>query len=165
MAFTCKLCDAKCSGDYVSTYSEIIAYGQTTAKHSVYYCSEECQMKYDRDSDIIDFNNNLDLVNEIIEKLEPMVGAGLRAGKDVSEIVAVIRSQKTYAKLLKSVMTREMTNAEIMTGAFNARDLLNTASEKVLEGSNNEGMYDDLIQTIAMMTEVVEGRWSHWSCD
>jgi len=165
MAYTCYMCDAKCSGRFVTGCSEVIAYGQKGDKYYKHYCSKECQYIYAREEDRIDFNNNIDDTNDFIDILEKKVRADIPTGKDVSEVVSVIRAEKTYIKFVKSVMTREMTNAEIMAGAFNARDIFNTVSEKVLDGTNNENIYEDLIQTIAVMTAVIEGCWDHWACD
>ena len=144
---------------------EVIAYGQKSAKKSIRFCSRECQWDCAREGDIKEFNNSIDLSNVIIGQLGPVVCAEILNGEDVSEMVAVIRAHKTVNKLLKSVMTREMTNAEIMAEAFNVRGVVNTVSEKVLEGSNHELIYDHLTQIIAMMTAVVEGCWDHWACD
>jgi len=93
------------------------------------------------------------------------VRADIPKGIDVSEMVSVIRAQKAYVKFIKSVMTREMTNAEIMAEAFNVRGVVNTTAEKVLDGTGHEIVYDQLIQIIAMMTAVVEGCWDHWARD
>jgi len=159
------MCNAKCSGRFVTESSEVIAYGQTGDKCSKHYCSKECQNIYEREDDRIDFNNNIDDTNDFIDRLEKRVRADIPTGKDVSEMVSILRAEKTYVKFVKSVMTREMTNAEIMAGAFNARDIFNTVSEKVLDGTNNETIYEDLIQTIVLMTAVIEGCWDHWACD
>ena len=165
MAYTCKMCDTKCSGNFTTEDVEIIAYGQKSAKKTIHFCSRECQWDCAREGDIKEFNNSIDLSNKIIGQLVPVVCAAMRNGEDVSEMVAVIRAHKTVNKFLKSVMTREMTNAEIMAEAFNVRGVVNTTAEKVLEGSNHEPVYDHLIQIIAMMTAVVEGCWDHWARD
>ena len=159
------MCDTKCCGNFMTEDTEIISYGQKSAKKSIRFCSRECQWDCAREGDIKEFNNSIDLSNVIIGQLGPVVCAEILNGEDVSEMVAVIRAHKTVNKLLKSVMTREMTNAEIMAEAFNVRGVVNTTAEKVLEGSNHEPVYDHLTQIIVMMTEVVEGCWDHWACD
>ena len=144
---------------------EIISYGQKSAKKTIHFCSRECQWDCAREGDIKEFNNSIYLSDDIIDRLAPMARDGILNGEDVSEMVAIIRANKTVNKLLKSVMTRKMTNAEIMAEAFNVRGVVNTTAEKVLEGSNHEPVYDHLTQIIVMMTEVVEGCWDHWACD
>jgi hypothetical protein len=145
--------------------TEIISYGQKSAKKSIRFCSRECQWDCAREGDIKEFNNSIDLSNVIIGQLVPVVCADMRNGEDVSEMVAVIRAHKAVNKFLKSVMTRDMTNAEIMAEAFNVRGVVNTTAEKVLDGTGHEQVYDHLTQIIVMMTEVVEGCWDHWACD
>jgi len=145
--------------------TEIIAYGQKSAKKTIHFCSRECQWDCAREVDRNEFKKNSDLSNHIIGQLTPVVCTAMRGGEDVSEIVAVIRAHTAFKKFLKSVMTREMTNAEIMAEAFNVRSLINTTAEKVLDGTGQETVYDHLIQIIAMMTAVVEGCWDHWACD
>ena len=159
------MCDAKCSGRFVTGSYEVLAYGQKGDKCYKQFCSKKCQNIHSREDDLTGLNDNIDDTNDFIDSLEKLVRDGIPKGEDVSELVYIIRSQKTYVKFVKSVMAHEMTNAEIKAGAFNARDILNTASEKVLEGSNDEPVYDDLIQSIAVMTSVIEGCWDYWACD
>jgi hypothetical protein len=165
MAYTCKMCDAKCSGRFVTGSYEVLAYGQKGDKCYKQFCSKKCQSASSREGDLNCLIDNIDDTNDFIDELEKEVRDGIPKGEDVSELVSIIRSQKTYVKFVTSVMTHEMTNAEIKAGAFNARDILNTASEKVLEGSNDEPTYDDLIQSIAVMTSVIDGCWDYWACD
>jgi len=165
MAYTCKMCDAKCSGNFTTDSSDIISYGQKSSKKTNHFCSRKCQWDCARERDRDEFNNSIDLSNELIEQLAPIVRVELLIGEDVSEMVNVIRAHKTMNKFLKSVMTSKMTNAEIMAEAFNVRGVVNTAAEKVLDGTGHELIYDHLIQIIVMMTEVVEGCWDHWACD
>jgi hypothetical protein len=165
MAYTCKMCDTKCPGNFTTEDVEIIAYGQKSAKKNIQFCSRKCQWDCAREGDRKEFNNSIDLSNELIEQLAPIVRVEILNGEDVSEMVTVIRAHKTVNKFLKSVMTREMTNAEIMAEAFNVRGVVNTTAEKVLDGTGHEIVYDQLIQIIAMMTAVVEGCWDHWARD
>ena len=159
------MCDAKCSGRFVTESYEVLAYGQKGDKCYKQFCSKKCQSDSSRERDLNCLIDNIDDTNDFIDELEKDVREGIPKGEDVSEMVSILRSQKAYVKFIKSVITREMTDAEIKAGAFNVRDILNTASEKVLEGTNDEPTYDDLIQSIAVMTAVIGGCWDYWARD
>jgi len=89
---------------------------------------------------------------------------GVRAGRDMSEILSLMGASIAHTNFQEKLMTGTMTTADIRALAYNVRRSAGRAMEKIEEGTGNSYTYDYVLRIIKEMTAAIdEDNFGHWA--
>ena len=163
--YKCTTCAADCNNDYSLTFTDIIAYGQTeTITVDKYFCAPWCRVLHLRNENTEAWGETAPTARRSIANMKIVIERGIRAGKDMSEILSLMCAATAHTDFQDKLMTGTMTCAAIKVLAYNVRRSAARAMEKIEEGSGKNHPYDYVLRIIKEMTAAIDDdNFGHWA--